>query len=322
MRITLLAFPRVQLLDVVGPADVFAEAAKQLGNPRAYRVEVIGTHKGVIKGSSGLKLSIDETFETYKGRIDTLLVAGSPHIEEIALNPELQQWLCRQAKTVRRIGSVCSGAFLLAAAGLLDGRHVTTHWNSSAKLAREHPQTHVDPDSIFIKDGNVYTSAGVTAGMDLALALVEEDHGRELALSVAREMVMFFKRPGGQSQFSAQLAAQTAERSVIRNVQDYVVEHLKADLSVPTLAARAGMSERNFARTFKAETDSTPAEFVELARIDAARRMIEDSDVSLKRLADNVGYANTDGFRRAFMRRLGVGPSDYLKRFSSGTQAP
>lgn len=317
MRITLLAFPRVQLLDIVGPADVFAEAARQLGNPRAYRVEVIGTDKGMIKGSSGLKIGIDETFETYKGRIDTLLVAGSPHIDEIAQNPLLQDWLRRQAKSVRRIGSVCSGAFLLAAAGLLDGRRVTTHWNSSAKLARENPQAQVDADSIFIKDGNVYTSAGVTAGMDLALALVEEDHGRELALSVAREMVMFFKRPGGQSQFSAQLAAQTAERSVIRDVQDYVVEHLKADLSVPALAAHAGMSERNFARTFKAETGSTPAEFVELARIDATRRLIEDSDVSLKRLADTVGYANTDGFRRAFMRRLGVGPSDYRKRFSS-----
>ncbi|MEB2517669.1 DJ-1/PfpI family protein [Pseudomonas sp. YuFO20] len=317
MRITLLAFPRVQLLDVVGPADVFAEAARQLGNPRAYRVEVIGTCRGLIKGSSGLKLGIDETFETYKGKIDTLLVAGSPHIVEIAHDPVLQDWLRRQAKSVRRIGSVCSGAFLLAAAGLLDGRRVTTHWNSSAKLAREHPQIHVDPDSIFIKDGNVYTSAGVTAGMDLALALVEEDHGRELALSVAREMVMFFKRPGGQSQFSAQLAAQTAERSVIRDVQDYVVEHLKADLSVPILASRAGMSERNFSRTFKAEAGSTPAEFVELARIDAARRLIEDSNVSLKRLADTVGYANTDGFRRAFMRRLGVGPSDYRKRFSS-----
>jgi len=318
MRITLLAFPRVQLLDVVGPADVFAEAAKQLGNPRAYRVEVIGTDKGMIKSSSGLKLSIDQTFETYKGRIDTLLVAGSPHIDEIALNPALQDWLRKQAGSVRRMCSVCSGAFLLAAAGLLDGRRVTTHWNSSAKLAREHPHTQVDADSIFIKDGNLYTSAGVTAGMDLALALVEEDHGRELALSVAREMVMFFKRPGGQSQFSAQLAAQTAERSVIRDVQDYVVQHLKADLSVPTLAARAGMSERNFARTFKAEAGSTPAEFVELARIDAARRLIEDCDVSLKRLADTVGYANTDGFRRAFMRRLGVGPSDYRKRFSTG----
>ena len=316
MRITLLAFPRVQLLDVAGPADIFAEAAKQLGNPRAYRVEVIGTSKGLIKTSSGLKLGIDETFETYKGKVDTLLVAGSPHINEIAHDPALQDWLRRQAKSVRRIGSVCSGAFLLAAAGLLDGRRVTTHWNSSARLAKEYPHTHVDPDSIFIKDGNIYTSAGVTAGMDLALALVEEDYGRELALSVAREMVMFFKRPGGQSQFSAQLAAQTAERSVIRDVQEYVVEHLKADLSVPALAARAGMSERNFARTFKAEAGSTPAEFVELARIDAARRLIEDADVSLNRLADTVGYANADGFRRAFMRRLGVGPSDYRKRFS------
>ncbi|CRL99938.1 Carnitine catabolism transcriptional activator [Pseudomonas sp. 31 R 17] len=317
MRITLLAFPRVQLLDVVGPADVFAEAARQLGNPRAYRVEVIGADKGMIKSSSGLKLGIDETFKTHKGRIDTLLVAGSPHIDEIAHDPVVQDWLRRQAKSVRRIGSVCSGAFLLAAAGLLDGRHVTTHWNSSAKLAEQYPQTRVDPDSIYIKDGNIYTSAGVTAGMDLALALVEEDHGRELALSVAREMVMFFKRPGGQSQFSAHLAAQTAERSVIADVQNYVVEHLKTDLSVPVLAARAGMSERNFARIFKAEAGSTPAEFVELARIDTARRLIEGSDVSLKRLADTVGYANTDGFRRAFMRRLGVGPSDYRKRFSS-----
>lgn len=318
MRITLLAFPRVQLLDVVGPADVFAEASRQLGNPRAYRVEVIGTQKGLVKGSNGLKIAIDETFETYKGRIDTLLVAGSPHVDAIASNPVLQAWLRQQAQTVRRLCSVCSGAFLLASAGLLDGRRVTTHWNSSARLAKEHPQAEVEPDSIFIKDGNLYTSAGVTACMDLALALVEEDHGRELALSVAREMVMFFKRPGGQSQFSAQLAAQTAERSVISDVQSYVLNHLKADLSIPTLAARAGMSERNFARTFKQETGFTPGEFVELARIDAARRLIEDSDVSLKRLADTVGYANADGFRRAFMRRLGVGPSDYRKRFSSG----
>nr|WP_261905568.1 GlxA family transcriptional regulator [Escherichia coli]CAH8250220.1 HTH-type transcriptional regulator CdhR [Escherichia coli] len=317
MRITFLAFPRVQLLDVVGPADVFTEAARQLANPRAYRVEVIGTCKGMLKGSNGLKIGIDKTFETYKGKIDTLLVAGSPHIDEIALDPALQDWLRQQVKSVRRIGSVCSGAFLLAAAGMLNGRHVTTHWNSSAKLAKEHPQTHVHPDSIYIKDGNIYTSAGVTAGMDLALALVEEDHGRKLALSVAREMVMFFKRPGGQSQFSAQLAAQTAERSVIREVQDYVVEHLKSDLSVPTLAARAGMSERNFARTFKSEVGLTPAEFVEMARIDAARRLIEDADVSLKRLASIVGYANTDGFRRAFMRRIGVNPRDYRKRFSS-----
>ncbi|MNN53104.1 HTH-type transcriptional regulator CdhR [compost metagenome] len=171
-------------------------------------------------------------------------------------------------------------------------------------------------DSIYVKDGNLYTSAGVTAGMDLALAMVEEDHGRELALRVAREMVMFFKRPGGQSQFSAHLAAQTAERSTIRAIQEYVLANLKADLGVPALAQRAGMSERNFARVFKMEADSTPAEFVELARIDAARRLVEESNLPLKRLADEVGYGNVDGFRRAFFRRLGVTPSDYRARFT------
>lgn len=318
MRITILAFPRVQLLDVVGPADVFAEAAKQLGNPRAYRVKIIGTEKGMIKGSSGLKLGIDVAIETYKGKTDTLLVAGSPHIDEIALNLDLLHWLRQQANSVRRLGSVCSGAFLLAAAGLLDGRRVTTHWNASAKLAKEYPLIQVDPDSIYIKDGSIYTSAGVTAGMDLALALVEEDHGRELAFSVAREMVMFFKRPGGQSQFSAQLATQAAESTVIRQLQEFVLCNLKKDLSVPVLAIQAGMSERNFARIFKQETDSTPADFVELARIDAARRLIEKTDVSLKRLADDVGYANIDGFRRAFTRRLGIGPNEYRKRFFVG----
>jgi transcriptional regulator GlxA family with amidase domain len=315
MRIALLAFPRVQLLDIVGPADVFAEAAKQLGNPRAYRVEVIGTEPGLLKGSSGLRLAVDSTVETHKGKLDTLLVAGSPFVDDIARNPVLQQWLRQQAGSVRRIGSVCSGAFVLAAAGMLRGRRVTTHWNSSTRLSEENPDTQVEADSIYVKDGNLYTSAGVTAGMDLALAMVEEDHGRELALRVAREMVMFFKRPGGQSQFSAHLAAQTAERSSIRAIRDYVLAHLKDDLSIPALAARAGMSERNFARVFKQEAGSTPAEFVELARIDAARRLAEESDLPLKRLADEVGYANVDGFRRAFLRRLGVTPSDYRARF-------
>ncbi|WP_330114244.1 GlxA family transcriptional regulator [Pseudomonas sp. JS3066] len=315
MRIALLAFPRVQLLDIVGPADVFTEAAKQLGNPRAYRVEVIGTEAGLLRASNGLRLAVDSTVETHKGKLDTLLVAGGPRVDDIAGNPALHQWLRQQAGSVRRIGSVCSGAFVLAAAGMLRGRRVTTHWNSSARLSEENPETQVESDSIFVKDGNLYTSAGVTAGMDLALAMVEEDHGRELALRVAREMVMFFKRPGGQSQFSAHLAAQTAERSVIRDIQDHVLANLKGDLGVPALAARAGMSERNFARVFKQEAGSTPAEFVELARIDAARRLAEESDAPLKRLADEVGYANVDGFRRAFQRRLGVTPSDYRARF-------
>lgn len=313
MRIALLAFPRVQMLDVVGPADVFAEAARQLGNSRAYRISVIGTVAGQIKGTNGLRLATDDSIETFKGAIDTLLIAGSPSVNDVAHDAHLRDWVRYQATRVRRIGSVCSGAFVLGAAGLLVGRRVTTHWNSSALLARQYPDAVVEPDSIFIRDGNLYTSAGVTAGMDLALALVEEDHGRDLALSVAREMVMYFKRPGGQSQFSAQLAAQTAERTNIRQIQTYIVDNLAADLSVALLAQRADMSERNFARVFKAEGGFTPAEFV--ARIDQARRLIEGSNVSLKRLADQVGYANVDGFRRAFVRRLGVTPSDYRKRF-------
>lgn len=316
MRIAILAFPRVQMLDVAGPADVFAEAARQLGNPRAYQVQVIGTEDGMIKSSSGLRLMVDSTMSTHRGAIDTLLVAGSSHVDDIAKNADLHAWLKRQAKTVRRVGSVCSGAFVLAAAGLLEGKRVATHWNGVERLASENPGATVEPDAIYVKDGNLYTSAGVTAGMDLALAMVEEDHGRELALKVARELVMFLKRPGGQSQFSTHLAAQTTKRSSIRDAQEYALANLRVDLSVPSLAARAGMSERNFARVFRTEAGVTPAEFVEMARIDAARRLVEASDVSLKRLADEVGYANVDGFRRAFIRRLGVAPRDYRKRFA------
>ncbi|HXD05722.1 MAG TPA: DJ-1/PfpI family protein [Burkholderiaceae bacterium] len=317
MKVAILAFPRVQLLDVIGPTDVFAEASRQLGDPRAYRLQVIGTEPEVIKGSSGLRLLADASVATHRGAIDTLLVAGSPNMNEIAVNVPLQDWLRRQSSQVRRIGSVCTGAFVLAASGLLNGKKVATHWNSTERLSALYPDAEVDPDAIYVKDGKLYTSAGVTAGMDLALAMVEEDHGRDLALRVAREMVMFLKRPGGQSQFSAHLAAQTAQRSVIREVQERILADLGADLSVPALAKAAGMSERNFARVFHAEARMTPAEFVEKSRIDAARRRMEESDVPLKRVADEVGYANVDGFRRAFQRRLGISPVEYRRRFAT-----
>jgi transcriptional regulator GlxA family with amidase domain len=317
MRIAILAFPRVQLLDVAGPADVFAEASRQLGRPAAYQVQVIGTDAGLLRSSNGLRLAVDATVATQRGRIDTLLVAGSPDVEDMAGDAQLYDWLRRQSRAVRRYGSVCSGAFVLAAAGLLDGKRVATHWNAAARLAAACPQASVEADAIHVKDGKLYTSAGVTAGMDLALALVEEDHGRELALRVARELVMFLKRPGGQSQFSAHLAAQTAERSGVRELQAHVLANLKDDLSVPALALRAGMSERSFARTFRRETGTTPAEFVENARIDAARRLAEASDLPAKRLADAVGYANVDGFRRAFGRRLGVSLVEYRRRFAA-----
>jgi transcriptional regulator GlxA family with amidase domain len=316
MRVAILAFPRFQLLDVAGPADVFVEASRQLGKPFAYQVQLIGTEEGVLKSSGGLRLAVDATVATHRGRIDTLLVAGSPNIEDMASDAQLQGWLRRQSRTVRRYGSVCTGAFVLAATGLLDGKRVATHWNYTARLAAAYPRTCVEADAIYVKDGKLFTSAGVTAGMDLALAMVEEDHGRELALCVARELVMFLKRPGGQSQFSAHLAAQKSERSGVSKVQGYVLANLKDDLSVPVLASRAGMSERSFARIFRSETGTTPAEFVENARIDAARRLAEESDLPAKRLADTVGYASVDGFRRAFGRRLGVSLAEYRRRFA------
>jgi len=313
--IVLLACPDVQLLDVTGPADVFAEACRQLGNAEAYRLRVISTGPKVVRSSSGVCLLADATIATHRGVIDTLLVAGSPDVERFAGDARTQAWLARQARKVRRLGSVCSGAFSLAAAGLLEGRKVATHWHFAAQLRAQHPGTDVDADAIYVQDGQLYTSAGVTAGMDLALALVEEDHGRELALRVARELVMFLKRPGGQSQYSAHLAAQTAERSSIRKVQERILTRLRDDLGVPALAAAAGMSERHFARIFRAEAGVTPAEFVEQARIDAARRLLEDSATPLKRVAAQVGYGNVDGFRRAFQRRVGVSPAEFRRRF-------
>jgi transcriptional regulator GlxA family with amidase domain len=317
MRIAILACPRVQLLDVIGPSDVFAEAARQLGNPRAYRVDVIALEEAPVKGSSGLKLLANHAISRYRAKIDTLLVAGSPYIDVVSHNVELISWLQRQARQVRRIGSVCSGAFILGAAGLLEGKRVTTHWNAAQRLAEMFPAIEMLPDQIYVKDGNLYTSAGVTAGMDLALAMVEEDHGRDLALRVARELVMFLKRPGGQSQFSTFLAAQATERSMISGIQDYVLHNVSADLSVPTLALRARMSERNFSRIFKLEAAATPAEFVEAARIDVARRLIEELDIPLKSIAARSGFKNVDSMRRAFVRRMQVNPAQYRQRFHS-----
>ncbi|MCW2241671.1 GlxA family transcriptional regulator [Azospirillum canadense] len=312
----LLAFPGVQLLDVVGPLDVFAEAGRQLGDPNAYTTQVIGLSPAPIIGSSGLRLLPDRTIEDPdEGAIDTLLVAGGPTIQDYPREPTVQKWLKRQAATARRYGSVCSGAFVLGAAGLLDGHRVTTHWRVADELATAFPEATVEPDCIFVCDGPLYTSAGVTAGMDLALALVEEDWGRPLALAVARELVMFLKRPGGQSQFSAHLAAQSSERSAIQAVQAWVLDNLTGDLAVNALAKRANMSARNFARVFRLEAHMTPGDFVEAARVDAARRMLEDTDTPLQRVAARCGFGNTNALRRAFLRRLQVTPGEYRRRF-------
>jgi len=315
MRVAVLAFPGVQMLDVAGPIDVFHEALRQAGAPGAYKLEIISTAQGPIRASNGMRFYPDSTIETAAPGIDTLLVAGGPSIQSVEDDARLSAWLQDQSRKVRRLGSVCSGAFILAKAGVLDGKRVTTHWNSSSRLARTFPRIEVEADQIYVKDGSIYTSAGVTAGMDLALALVEEDFGRGVALKVAREFVMFLKRPGGQSQFSAHLAAQTAEKNVIREVQTWILENLDQPITVDQLAARAGMSTRNFSRIFKHEAQMTPAEYVELARIDAARRLLEETNTPLKRVAAWCGFGDPNGLRRAFLRRLKVSPADYRRRF-------
>jgi len=315
MKIAVVAFPGFQMLDLAGPIDVFHEGARQAGQPDAYQFEIIAPVPGLLTASNGMRVEPDATLDTCSDDIDTLLVAGGPGLRQQQQDETVSAWLARQARTVRRMGSVCSGAMVLAHAGLLDGRSVTTHWNTTDRLARLFPGVQVEPDRIYVKDGNLYTSAGVTAGLDLALALVEEDFGRAVALRVARELVMFLKRPGGQSQFSAHLAAQTAERNAIREVQGWVVENLAGNLSVEALAAHAGMSARNFARIFKQECKVTPADFVEAARIDAARRLLEGSRHPLKRVAALAGFSDPNNLRRAFLRRVGVAPSDYRRRF-------
>lgn len=321
-RIVCVAFPDVQVLDVTGPLEVFGRAARLLverGMRRdlAYSVEIAGPAAGPVVTSSGIKIVADRRFRDVRRNIDTLLVAGGRGSSRAAQDPSLRAWLTRIAPRVRRLGSVCTGTFILAAAGLLDGRRATTHWASCDRLARTYPRIRVESDPIFIRDGNIYTSAGVTSGMDLALAMVEEDFGRQIALGVARQLVMFLQRPGGQSQFSSQLAVQTADRQPLRELVAWIADHLDRDLSVPALADRAAMSPRHFARVFAAELHMTPARFVERQRVEAARRRLEESGDGVERIAATCGFGSAEVMRRAFLRTVRVSPTDYRNRFRS-----
>ncbi len=315
MRIAILAVPGVQMLDVAGPMDVFSEACALLEDPSAYRVQIIGLTLDPIVTSNGARILPDASIATPLDDFDTLLIAGSPGIRQFEDHADAVEWVARAARHVRRVGSICTGAFLLGHAGLLSGRAATTHWNSTARLGALFPRVRVDADRIFVKDGPIYTSAGVTASMDLALALVEEDHGRTIALRIAKALILFLQRPGGQSQFSVHLAAQVSEIGPIRDVHEWILRSLGGDLSVEALAARAGMSSRNFARQFKRETGMTPGDYVEAARVEAAGRILEESDTPLKKVAGMCGFADQSGLRRAFMRRIKVTPVEYRQRF-------
>jgi transcriptional regulator GlxA family with amidase domain len=314
-RVVIAAFPKVQTLDVHGPAEVFATAT-QLSHGDGYSVEVVATRAGPLPTSS-VALYPDRTIDQCKGPIDTLVVAGGRGVQSAIHDEQLVAWIRSAARRSRRVTSVCTGAFLLAQAGLLDGRRATTHWASCALLADRHPEIEVDPDPIFVRDGDVITSAGVTAGMDLALALVEEDLGREVALETARWLVVFVKRPGGQAQFSAQLGAQMADRQPLRELQEWLPDNLDEDLSVPALAKRASMSERNFARAFRDETGMTPAAYVEAARVERARIFLDSGDLPVETIARQTGFGTVETMRRAFGRRVGVSPAGYRSRFRS-----
>lgn len=317
-RVVIVAFPGVQTLDVTGPAEVFRAAS--LIRPPGYEVTVAAMEREPL-ATSTVSFVPDARLDDCGGPVDTLIVAGGTGTRAAQDDARLVDWIADAAARSRRVASVCTGAFLLAKAGLLDGRRATTHWAYCAAFARRYPAVTVEPDPIFVRDGNVATSAGVTAGMDLALALVEEDLGRDVALEAARHLVVFLQRPGGQAQFSAQLAAQVADRAPLRELQAWIPDNLDDDLTVPALARRACMSDRNFARAFRRETGMTPGAYVEAARVERARIALEAGDLPVEAIAHQAGFGTVETMRRAFRRRVGVSPIDYRTRFRRNRDA-
>jgi len=312
-RVVFAAVPPVQIIDLTAPFEVFARCG-------GYRVELAtNSNRGVVGSSCGLELRGAKDYRTLRGAIDTIMVPGGDGAEEILCNEGFLEWLKRMSGRVRRIGSICTGAYLLAAAGILDGKRAVTHWDWCGRLAERFPRVKVEQDPIFVKDGHVYTSAGVTAGIDLALAMVEEDHGHKKALEIARDLVVFMQRPGGQSQFSSLLAAQASSYRPIEELQGWIVENLRGDLGVDVLAARCGMSARHFARVFTSEKGVTPARFVEQIRVDAARALLEATAYGPKEVAAQAGFGSADSMRRSFVRLLSVAPGEYARRFRART---
>jgi transcriptional regulator GlxA family with amidase domain len=315
--IEVLTFPAVQLLDVTGPVQVFATANDLLasaGGAPPYRLRVVTQGDEGVTSSAGVALAAGPLSGRNEA-LDTLLVAGGQGVEAAATNPVLVDWVRQRATQARRVASVCTGAFLLAAAGVLDGRRAVTHWKDCARLAQRFPAVRVEPDPIFVCDGSVWTSAGVTAGIDLALALVEEDLGRSVALAVARHLVVFLKRPGGQAQFSTALALQAGEDK-FGALHDWINNHLSDELSLSVLADHAGMSERSFSRHYAEATGQTPARAIERLRVEAARRLLSESRTPVKRIVQLCGFGSEETMRRSFLRLLAVTPQDYRARFT------
>jgi len=314
-RVLVFVVPPIEELDVVGPWDVFATANSAAGR-QAYEIQLVTAGKQrTILGDAGLHLIANCRYSEVKGRVDTLLVPGGTG-PQLTRDRAVLGWLQRAARRARRVASVCTGAYLLAAAGVLDGKEATTHWKFIDDFAAAYPSVTTRPDRIYVRDGRVYTSAGVTAGIDLALALVEEDLGSAIALRVAQALVVFLRRPGGQRQFSVVLSAQSSGHMRIRELQGWMAAHLDEDLSVETLASRAAMSARNFARVFAREVGVTPAHYVEQLRVEGARRQLELDEKSLECVAESCGFRSGEVMRRAFLRLLAIPPRTYRQRFT------
>jgi transcriptional regulator GlxA family with amidase domain len=314
----MLTVPPAQGVDVLGPLEAFGIAARMVeesSGRRGYESELVTNSSDLaLATSSGVKIMAHKHYSEVRGKIDTLLISGGPGTRG-PRDPALLDWLRKMAKQTRRVCSVCTGAYLLADAGLLEGKRATTHWRYVESFARKHPGVSWDPNPIFVQDGSIYTSAGISAGMDLALALVEEDYGSPLALDVARHMVIFLRRPGSQAQFSVALAAQASERKSLQALQVWIAENLAKNLSVEVLADRAAMSARNFARVFASELGNTPARYVEQVRVEAARTQLASTDDSVDQIASRCGFSSAELLRRCFVRHFKIAPSQYRKHF-------
>jgi len=310
-KVVIIGPPPVQVLDVTGPLEVFSNAPDyeiQLANPRLERT--LQTNRGIVLADATPIVDV-------QGPIDTLVIAGGPGAECGSYDPNFINWITKVARQSRRVASICTGAFLLAEAGLLNGKQAVTHWSFCDRLAREYPKVIVRPEPIYLRDGSIYTSAGITAGIDLSLALVEEDHGHETALKIARFLVMFLVRPGGQAQYSHMLSHQAISSRPLRELQVWMLEHLREDLTIDPLSQRIGMSARHFSRVCLRETGMNPGQFVDRMRVEAAQQIIDSSSRGLKEIADFCGFKSADAMRRTFLRVLGITAAEYASRFKS-----
>lgn len=323
ITVAVLLFPRFQMLDLAGPGDAFGEVKVLTQGKGEYEILTIGTTRGPIRSSSGITVVPDRTIFDPCPRFDTVLVPGGLGVFDMLDDSTVLEWLTAQSRSCRRLGAVCNGGFALGAAGLLEGRTVSTHWMDATRMAAMFPSAVIEPDRIYVKDGPLYTTAGVTAGIDLSLLMIEEDFGKKMAQDVAKYLIVYLRRAGGQSQFSPLLEMQADRDSEVAGIQQYILGNIQVRHTVESLARHFNMSPRNLSRVFSKRSGATLIAFLSDARIDAARRLLEGTDLTIKEVAGRCGFDNGESLRRLFTRRLSIGPAEYRQRFcGNGASRP